>query len=208
MKKLLLTGFLIFMMSVASLARAAEIDRAYFKGNPELSYPVVIVKNADAATKINTAIRNEMKRITDDIYTRTGEDLKAFSIDYKIPCNHEGGILSIIFSGYVYVDKAAHPWHLVSCLNFNSDSGVRLMADSLSEIAKHGNDYTAAELTRKLKIYSEKNNLPLYDYFEQLDEVPETFYFDDNLHVHFLFDEQTVAHYAVGIIDLDADATY
>jgi hypothetical protein len=208
MKKLILTGLLFFMMSIANFANAAEIDSAYFNGNSELRYPLVTVKNADAAAKINAEIRKEIKRITDDIYSRAGDELKEFSINYEIPCNHKDGILSIILSGYVYIDKAAHPWHLVSCLNFNSDSGVKLTADSLSEIAKHGNDYTPKELTRKLKIYSKKNNRPLYDYFKQLDEIPETFYFDDNLHVHFLFEEQTVAPYAVGIIDLDADAKY
>lgn len=207
MKKFIL-ALVFFVMSAANMANAAEIDRAYFNGNPELSYPLIIVKNTDAAAKINAEIRNEIKRITDDIYTRAGDELKEFSIDYEIPCNHEGGILSIRLSGYVYIDKAAHPWHLVSCLNFNSDSGVKLTVDTLSEIARHGNDYTPEELTRKLRIYSKKNNRPLYDYFQQLDEIPETFYFDDNLHVHFLFPEQTVAHYAVGIIDLDADAKY
>jgi hypothetical protein len=108
----------------------------------------------------------------------------------------------------VYFEGAAHPFTFKRGLNFNSDSGVRLTADTLTEIAKKPTDYTAADITAKLKIYAKKNNLMLSTDFQKLDKVPEDFYFDDDLHVHFIFQQYEVAPYAVGIIDLDADAKY
>ncbi len=215
MKKFIWLGIFFLVLSVANLANAAAvtkdsynnyIEKAYYNNNQDFAYPVVTTLNPDAAKKINSEIRRNIQLWIEDINRRGGEEVKAFEISYEVPCNHNGGILSIIFRQYVMIDRAAHPWHIVHTLNFNSDSGDRLTVAGLSEIAKHGNDYTPAEITRRLKLYSKINNRPLYSYFKQLDKVPENFYFDDNLHVHFLFEEQTVAHYAVGIIDLDADA--
>ena len=215
MKKFILAEILFFIIGITNFANAAEvtkdsynnyIEKTYYNNNQDLVYPVVTTLNPVAAEKINREIRKNIQLWIDDINKRGGEDVKALSINYETQCNHNGGILSIIFRQYVMIDGAAHPWNLVHTLNFNSDSGERLTVEGLSEIAKHGNDYTPAEITRRLKVYSKINNRPLRSDFKQLDTIPENFYFDDDLHVHFLFEQQTVAHYAVGIIDLDADA--
>ena len=206
MQKIILAGIFFIMMSVANFASAAEIEKAFFDNNPELVYPVVKTENIMAGAKINSEIRKDIQNFLDDIKSRVGDDLQTISISYSVPCNHKGEILSIILSEYVMVKNAAHPWNLVHTLNFNSDSGARLTVESLSEIANPANTYTPAELTRKLKLYSKINNRPLNWDFNKLDKVPEDFYFDDNLHVHFLFQQQSVAPYAVGVIDLDADA--
>lgn len=211
MKKIILAGIFFLLFSAANFANAAEIDRAFYFGNPDVSYPLVIVKNADAAEKINSEIRAEIKNFIDSVSKQMIEgqfSSVAIGVDYQIPCNHENGILSIILTEYVNFEGSAHPSTYQRGLNFNSDSGVRLMADTLSEIAKNEIDYTPAELTKKLRAYSKKNKLPLFEDFQQLTQTPEDFYFDDNLHVHFLFQQYEVAPYAAGIIDLDADAKY
>ncbi len=97
---------------------------------------------------------------------------------------------------------------MIQTLNFNSDSGEQITTGDLSEIARHGNDYTPAQITRKLRIFAEKTNRKLNQDFTGLSEIPKNFYFDENLHVHFLFEQETIAHYAYGHFDLDADATY
>lgn len=210
MKKLILTAILFFMVSIANFANAAEIDRAFYFGNPDVSYPLVIAKNTNATIKINTEIRAELKRFIEEVNARMIEgqfNSVTIGVDYQIPCNHENGILSIILTEYVNFENSAHPSTFWRSLNFNSDSGVRLLASSLTEIAKKPTDYTPADITKKLRTFSVKNNLPLFPEFQGLTEVPEDFYFDDNLHVHFLFQQYEVAPYAAGIIDLDADAT-
>ncbi len=211
MQKIILTGIFFIMMSIANFASAAEIDRAFYFGNPDVSYPLVIVKNEDAAIKINKEIRAELKKFIDDVNKQMLEgqfNNVAIGVDYQIPCNHENGILSIILTEYVNFEGSAHPSTFQRTLNFNSDSGVRLTADTLTEIAKKPTDYTPEDITQKLRAYSEKNKLPLFPDFQGLTAIPEDFYFDDNLHVHFLFQQYEVAPYAAGIIDLDADAKY
>lgn len=207
MKKFILAGIFFIFVSAANFANAAEIDRVFYFGNSEISYPLVIAKNDDATAKINKVIRAEVKKFFDGLKD-SQNNIGGVGVDYEIPCNHENGILSVVLTEYVYFEGAAHPLTWKRGLNFNSDSGARLTADTLSEIAKHGNDYTPAELTRKLKAYSKKNNLPLSADFQELTVIPEDFYFDDNLHVHFIFQQYEVAPYAAGIIDLDADLKY
>ena len=211
MKKIILAGIFFILISAANFANAAEIDRAFYFGNPDVSYPLIFTKNEDAAAKINKTIRAEVKKFIDTVNKQMIEgnfNSVNIGVDYRIPCNHENGILSIILTEYVNFEGTAHPSTFQRGLNFNSDSGARLTADTLSEIAKHGNDYTPAELTRKLRAFSEKNKIYLFSDFQQLNQMPEDFYFDDNLHVHFLFQQYEVAPYAAGIIDLDADAKY
>ncbi|MBQ7705136.1 MAG: DUF3298 domain-containing protein [Selenomonadaceae bacterium] len=211
MKKFLMAAIFFVMVSVTNFANAAEIDRAFYLGTPDVSYPLVIAKNADATAKINREIRNEVKKLIEAVNKQMAEgdfNSVVIGIDYEIPCNHENGILSIILNQYVNFENSAHPSSYRRGLSFNSDSGARLTAESLSEIAKHGNDYTPEILTQKLRAYSEKNNGLLFSDFQRLTKTPDDFYFDDNLHVHFLFQQYEVAPYAVGIIDLDADATY
>ena len=55
-----------------------------------------------------------------------------------------------------------------------------------------------------MKAYAKENNLMLYDDFKGLEKLPENFYFDENFHLHVIFQQYEVAPYAVGIIDLDA----
>ena len=215
MKKLFFALILFFVAGAVNFANAANvtkdsynnyIEKDFYDNDENLVYPIVTTLNPTATVKINKEIRKDIQMFLDDIKKRAGNDEVKISISYEIPCNHNGGILSIILREYVFIERAAHPWNIVHTLNFNTDSGERLTVEGLSEIAKHGNDYTPEEITRRLKVYSKINHRPLYSDFQQLDKVPEDFYFDDNLHVHFLFQQQTIAHYAVGIIDLDADA--
>ena len=211
MRKIILAGIFFILASAANFASAAEIDRAFYFGNPDVSYPLVIAKNTDANIKINAEIRAELKRFIDGVNKQMidGQFTSvAIGVDYEIPCNHENGILSIILTEYVNFEGSAHPLTYQRTLNFNSDSGARLTADTLTEIAKKPTDYTPADITQKLRAYSEKNKLPLFPDFQGLTAIPEDFYFDDNLHVHFLFQQYEVAPYAAGIIDLDADAKY
>ena len=207
MRKLFFTLIIFFVTSAANFASAAEIDRVFYFGNAEISYPLVIAKNDDATAKINRVIRAEVKHFIDGLKD-SENNIGGVGVDYEIPCNHENGILSIVLTEYVYFEGAAHPLTFKRGLNFNSDSGVRLTSDTLTEIAKKPTDYTPADITAKLKIYSKKNNLPLSTDFQELTAIPEDFYFDDNLHVHFIFQQYEVAPYAAGIIDLDADAKY
>lgn len=198
MKKIFLS-LIIFLVAVsANMANAAEIDRAFYLGTPDISYPLIVAKNPAATEKINSVIRAEVKKILDDANAEV--ENKTFNsvtvnVDYQIPCNHDGGILSVILTAYVNYENSAHPSNSYYGLNFNSDTGEKISAKSLN--------YTPQIVTQKLQKYATQKGFPLNINDDGLSEIPENFYYDDDMHVHFIFNQYEVAAYAVGIIDLD-----
>ena len=195
----LILGLIIFLVTAtANFASAAEIDRAYYLGTADISYPVVIAKNSSATEKINSVIRAEVKKILDDANKNLADgtfNSVTVNVDYQIPCNHDGGILSVILTAYVNYEHSAHPSNSYYGLNFNSVTGERIFSDSLN--------YTPQVITQKLKNHAAQKGFYLNADFQELNEVPTNFYYDDNMHVHFIFNQYEVAAYAVGIIDLD-----
>ena len=61
-------------------------------------------------------------------------------------------------------------------------------------------------LEEKLKAHCERKNLFLSRDALPLKKLPENFYWDEDLHVHFIFQHYEIAPYAMGIIDVDIDA--
>ena len=199
MNKFIFAAIFFFVTGITNFSSAAEIDRAYYLGNPNASYPLIVTQNAETSTKINTAIRNEVKKILADINTEMEDGIfnaVTFDIDYRIPCNHEGGVLSVILTAYVNYERSAHPSNFCYGLNFNSATGERIFPDELN--------YTPEIITQKLRNYAANEDFPLNEDFAGFTEIPANFYYDDAMHVHFLFQQYEVAAYAVGIIDLDA----
>ncbi len=211
MKKFIL-ALAIFLMSLANV-EAAEIDSVLYLGNPDVNYPLVILDDKDAAAKINAEIRAEVQRLINTVNETmaNGEFTSVvMEIDYRIPCNHKNGLLSIILDQYVNFENSAHPSRYYRTLNFNSSTGKRIWSSSLTEIGPpiDGEDYYSPKnITRRLRAYVEKNNIVLFNDFQQLTAIPEEFYFDDATRVHFIFQQGEIAPYAVGIIDLDDGVT-
>ncbi len=207
MKKFII-ALAIFLMSLSN-AEAAEIDSVLYLGDSNVIYPLIILDDKEVAAKINKEIRAEVQRLVNTVNeSMANGDFTsvAMEIDYRIPCNHDGGLLSIILDQYVNFEGSAHPSRYYRTLNFNSGTGERIWASSLTEIgpAVNGEDYySPGNITRRLRAYVEKNNIVLFNDFQQLNAVPEEFYFDDATHVHFIFQQGEIAAYAVGIIDLD-----
>ncbi len=208
MKKMILVLSFV-LMTLPQICSAAIIDTALYLGNTNIMYPVIFTGNPEAEGKINSEIRNAVKNFTDGVKAESEEygSPAEISVGFSIPCNEENGILSIILEEYVNYEGSAHPMIFQRTLNFNSDSGVRLTVEGLSEIAKEEfgeSAYSPKNITRKLKAFAKSEGIELYPDFKELETVPEDFYFDSNLHVRFIFQKYDVAPYAVGIIDIDA----
>lgn len=207
MKKFIIAAALFLLTNVAS---AAQIDSANYLGNEDFNYPVIVTDSPIADARINSVIRAEVERFilaTERWVKESDLTIANMSVDFSIPCNHNGGILSVVLTEYVYLERAAHPSTVIRALNFNSDSGVQLTVDDLSEIGTPDNGeprYTPKNVTRKLKEHVRKNNLFLYNDFTELEKLPDNFYFDDDLNVIFVFQQYEVAPYAVGIIQVNA----
>lgn len=195
----------------AEAAGYATVDEGHYLGKPDIVYPIIVTDNATADGIINRQIRAEVAGFVQAVEREFGTDgtIVALGVQYEIACNNPG-LLSIILTEHELLKDAAHPLGARRTLNFNSETGVRLTVESLSEIAKYDangeSGYSPSALTRKLRAKAEQENITLYGDFQQLNKTPENFYFDENLHVHFIFQEYEVAPYVAGFIDLDADA--
>lgn len=205
----------IFFTLASSVATAFAgdgvlVDRAFYLENEKIVYPVVTAKDAAASGLMNRAIRAEVERFV----TKAQKDADemnlsiATNVSYEIPCNL-AELLSVVLTEYRYVQGAAHPAVFRRALNFNSATGARITAAELGDIAteEHGGaSYSPENVSRKLREKAQREGFNLFDDFKGLAAVPEDFYFDAALHVHFIFQQYEVAPYAYGTIDLDADS--
>lgn len=197
MKKFIIAAAIFLLTNTAS---AAQIDSADYLGDININYPVVVTENLNANAKINAVIRAEVQRFVDAMEKQAKENeirLGDLGVDFTIPCNHTGGVISVLLTEFVYFEKAAHPSTIVRALNFNSVTGEQITTANLKNI-------TPEILTAKLKTHVAQNNLFLYEDFTALEKLPEDFYYDDNLNVIFIFQQYEVAPYAVGIIQVNA----
>lgn len=206
--------FLAVMMLViwTSSAVAATIEEANFNGDAKLSYPVIHVADSAIENKINGKIQEAMMSFIKGLhydaqyYNRKVLDART---SYEIGSNEAGGtvILSIIMTESRYFEGAAHPATWQHALNFNTSSGNRMGIDYLTDIGEGVSvDELKERLEQKLREQSAREGIYLFEDALPLKNLPEYFYWDENLHVHFIFQHYEVAPYAAGIIDVDIDA--
>lgn len=208
MKKFLIALLMLF----SATCSAATIETAHFNSNDKLIYPVVRVADKAVEQKINTAIIAEVDRFVTGVYRNAqvnGYEVGGIYTSFDIGSNEAGNtvILSVIITESCYYKMAAHPSTFQHTLNFNTSSGELMDVSYLTDV---GAGVPVSELcdrlTQKLKDKAERENLYLFDDVLPLKELPANFYWDENLHVHFIFQQYEVAPYAAGIIDVDFDA--
>ena len=207
----------IFLMMIALLmlmssAGAATIETAHFNGSEKLAYPVVNTGDAAIDQKINRKIKEELMSFIKGIhYDAQYYDRKVLDArtSYEVGSNQSGNtvILSIVMTESKYIEGAAHPATWQRALNFNTSSGNRMGLNYLTEVGEGLREgYLLERLEQKLREKCEREGLYLFEDALPLKQLPETFYWDENLHVHFIFQHDEVAPYAAGIIDVDIDA--
>ena len=203
MKKFFCTVILLTLLAFQNICGATEIDATNYKGTFDFTYPVVKTASAHVDSLINEKILERVK----DFFSASSQPPNSISstIDYKIVCDKKN-ILSIILFYSHYNEGAAHPANYRAALNFDTRTGKLLGLDDLKKISSEyaKAEYSPKGITKKLRAYAAKNEIYLFPEFKGLESLPENFYFDENFHLHFLFQEYDVAPYAVGIIDLDA----
>lgn len=211
-RKIFIATVLALLVSVQSFCSAAQIESAAFNGNEQLIYPVVHTGNAAVDRKINTAIIAEVDRFVTGIYRNAqvnGSKVGGIYTKYDIACNQSGGtvILSILMTESSYYEMAAHPSTFQHALNFNVGSGELMGLSYLTDV---GSGVSQKEILQRVEraliAKCDREKLFLFDDALPLKQLPENFYWDENLHVHFIFQQYEVAPYAVGIIDVDIDA--
>ena len=107
----------------------------------------------------------------------------------------------------VYYKDAAHPSTYKHALNFNVSSGEKISYRYLTDVGDGSNPkFSLENVNAKVRAHVERKGIHVFDDALPLKQLPEKFYFDENLHVHFLFGQDEIAPYAAGFIDVDMDA--
>lgn len=212
MKKNFLITLLALIVSFQNLCSAATIEEACFNDDERLIYPIVHVGDAVIDQKINIAIIAEIDRFLTGVY-RNAQEIGAEVVDirtsYEIPCNQACGtvILSVVITESNYYKGGVHPATYRYALNFNVATGELMGMDYLTDVGEGVSvEELKSRLERKLREHCERKKLYLFHDALPLKTLPENFYWDENLHVHFIFQHYEVAPYAMGIIDVDIDA--
>ena len=209
MRKVILIIALI-VLSVQSCF-AAEFSSANFDNNPDLLYPVIKTGNEAIDDKINREIVTEIDRFSTSIYQNAafnGYKVAGIHSNYEIACNGDGNtvILSILLTESSFYEKAAHPSTFLRAFNFNLSNGERIGLDYLLEIGEGvPESHYIERLEQKLVHKVKYERLFVFPDSIPLKKLPQDFYWDKNLHVHFIFQQYEIAPYAVGIIDVDID---
>ena len=203
---------LALVLSVQNFCAAAvTIDKAHFSTNENLIYPVVHTGNETIDKKINIAIIAEVDRFVTEVQKNAVTNnflLADIRSNYTVGSNQSGNtvILSIILTESWYYQGAAHPATVIHTLNFNTNSGAIMDLSYLTDV---GSGVSKADLLKRVESalvqHCQRNALTLFDGSLPLKELPTEFYWDENLNVHFIFQNYEVAPYAAGIIDVKLD---
>lgn len=89
-----------------------------------IAYPIIInIDNNNIVTQINNSIINEVSKLfTSQVLVPENTDFTQVLGTYEIMLN-QNGILSILFSLYTYINKAAHGFTAYSSITVNVETG-------------------------------------------------------------------------------------
>ena len=212
MRKIFLLTLAAVLFGLQSLCAAqVTIETAHYNGSENLVYPIVHTGDAAVDEKINDRIVAELRDFIKGCHYAVQYDNRTIGgmhTSFEVPCNCAGNtvILSIIMTESVYYEGAAHPATYQHSLNFNVGSGAKISHRDLTDVGSGNPKFNLDNVTAKVRAHVEREGIHLFDDALPLKNLPQYFYFDENLHVHFLFGQYEIAPYAAGIIDVDMDA--
>ena len=211
MRKIFLTVLVALIVSVQNFCGAVTLEDNRSPFHENIFYPLVRMADKAIEKKINGAIVAEVDRFVTKIYNTAqtnGYEIADIRTSYEVPCNEAGNtvILSIVLTESCYLEGAAHPSTWEHALNFNLSSGELMDTSYLTDIGGGNPQFSLENVSRKLREHCEREKIYLFDDALPLKKLPENFYWDENLHVHLIFQHYEVAPYAAGIIDVDMDA--
>ncbi len=212
MRKIFLLTLAAVLLTWQSLCAAqVVVESAKYNGSENLVYPIVKTGDAAVDEKINNRIVGELRDFIKGCHYAVQYDNRSIGgmyTSFEVPCNRAGNtvILSIIMTESVYYENAAHPTTFKRTLNFNAESGAKINHSYLTDVGSGNPKFELDNVTAKVRAHVEREGIHVFDDALPLKQLPEKFYFDEKLHVHFLFGHDEIAPYAAGIIDVDMDA--
>ena len=208
MRKIFLATFFAVILSLQSFCgAAATVDEAIFNGNENLKCPIVHTGNAAVDKKINSVIEGLTQNFVMEVKTdrrEHGINITVENASFQVACNgaKNSNVLSIILYQSKYGSNGpAHPTNYAHALNFDLTTGERLTTSDLAKFGYGDSNSLFQKLSLKLKEFNANREIKT----SEITGLPENFYFDEDFHLHFLFEQNSIAHYAVGVIDIDMD---
>ena len=210
MRKIFLIMLVVLVAGVQNFCGAVEISKERSPFHENIFYPLVRMEDKTLEKKINGAIIAEVDRFVTMVYNTAqanGYEIADIRASYEIPCNQAGNtvILSVVFTESNYYKGGAHPATYRHALNFNLSSGELMDTSYLTDIGGGNPQFSLENVTRKLREHCAREGIHLFENALPLKELPENFYWDENLRVHLIFQHYEVAPYAAGIIDVVMD---
>ena len=208
MRKIFFATLFAVILSLQSFCgAAATVDEAIFNGNENLKYPIVHTGNAAVDKKINSVIDGLTQNFVMEVKTdrrEHGINITVERTNFQVMCNDakNSNVLSIILGQSKYGSNGpAHPTNYSHALNFDLTTGERLTTSDLAKFGCGDSNSLFQKLSLKLKEFNANREIKT----SEVKSLPESFYFDEDFHLHFLFEQNSIAHYAVGVIDIDMD---
>ncbi len=209
MRKIFLATIFALMFTVQNFCgAAATVDEVIFNGNEKLKYPIVHTGNSAVDKKINRVLDGITQNFVMEVNTdrrEHGINITVENSGFQIMCNgaKNSNVLSMILYQSKYGSNGpAHPTNYSHALNFDLSTGERLKTSDLAKFGYGDSNSLFQKLSLKLKDYVAARNIKN---MSEPKSLPENFYFDEDFHLHFLFEQNSIAHYAYGTIDIDMD---
>ena len=206
MRKIFLATLFALMMSFQSLCGAqATVESSNFGGKEQIIYPIVHTGNAAVDKKINSVIDGLTQNFLMEVKTdrrEHGINITVERTNFQVMCNDakKSNVLSIILSQSKYGSNGpAHPTNYAHALTFDLTTGERLTTSDLAKFGYGDSNSLFQKLSLKLEEFNANRELKA----SKVTSLPENFYFDEDFHLHFLFEQNSIAHYAFGAIDID-----
>lgn len=221
MKKLFCTAMIFAIIILPNICNAAskletwkfdgEYHAVYPSVNPEINVSEIPIYN-----KVSDKINEVMKAFWNSVSV-TGGFIKS-TMNYEITCDKDN-LLSMVFTvTMMFTDKPflyekdadgnPIPFIYKQTLNFDMRTGDFIEPDNLKNLFnQYAKDkYSPENLTKKVKAYAKKNNIELTSDFHGFNIIPQRYYIDENMHLHFIFapyELSTKLNY-YDFIDIDA----
>lgn len=171
--------------------------------NFSIKYPFIdtLIYKGEYADEINNEIVNQVSELFKKQVLQIGViDFSDIVGNYEIMLN-ENGILSILFSLYTYVNKAAHGFTLYSSLTANEITGEIY---SLSDLF-NGKVYYKGFLDILAKQYIKDNNITLINEYNGITQNQQFYLTDDSLVLYYQVYEYTPYYYGLFKINIPYD---
>lgn len=201
MKKIFYAVMILALMILANICvanAASAIQTWKIDGEYHITYPSVdsqideseLTKYSRISDKINEVMRDYWN------FTSVTGGFVNSTMDYEITCDRDN-FLSMVFTVTMkfkdrpeFYEKDANgneiPYTYKQTLNFDMRTGYFIEPENLKNFSDKYN-FTLKDISDKLQAYAKAHNFELNPEMKDLQMIPQRYYIDENLHLHFIF---------------------